>query len=259
MPSSDRKRVLKIPFKSPDTEKKDSQKHGSIPSKAKGTNSIKSVIPPFGDPNKPKQTINLPQKVLGDKLRRVRIVGGVPQKSKLNLFSGKFLKSRDVSVNKLPTRNASLLNRKVSNSSVVTETLMQKEHVAPRFLSILMDKGTLIKHKVTAQLSGRKVRSDTRESNYLSHAKRLQLFQASLKEPLTFLDLHGRFGVSKQTIRRLVKNGLLMEVWGPKAIGVRFKLSKKGKIYLKELEAAAKYEPKVREKDFIRLKYKPLL
>jgi hypothetical protein len=36
-----------------------------------------------------------------------------------------------------------------------------------------------------------------------------------------------------------------MEEWGPKAIGVRFKLSREGKLYLKELEAAAKYESKM--------------
>jgi hypothetical protein len=259
MPNSDRKRVLKIPFKSSDTEKNDSQESGSIPLKAKGVCNIKSAIPSFGKPNKLKQASSLPRNVSDDKLQKVRMVGGVPQKSTLNLFSDKPMKSRNVSVNKMPTHNASLLNKKVSNSGMITKDSMQKEHAAPRFLSTLMDKGILIKRKVTAQLSGRKVWSDTRESNYLSDAKRFQLFQALLKEPLPFLDLHGRFGVSKQTIRRLVKNGLLMEVWGPKSIGVRFKLSKKGKIHLKELEAAAKYESKMREKDFIRLKNKPLL
>jgi len=245
MPVSGRKRVVKIAFKSSDTEKKDSQKHGSIPS--------------FGDLNKPKHPSSLPQEVLDDKLRKVRLAGGVPQKSTLNLFSSKFLKSRDVSVNKLATRNASILNKKVSNSSVITGNIMQKEHMAPRFLSILMGKGTLIKNKVTSQLLGRKVWSDTRESKSLSNAKKLQLFQALLEEPLPFLDVHARFGVSKQTIRRLVKNGLLVEVWGPKAIGVRFKLSKKGKIYLKELEAAARYEPRMKEKSFIRLKHRASL
>jgi hypothetical protein len=258
MPVSGRKKVVKITFKSPDTEKKDSQKHGSIPSKAEGVNSIKCVIPSFGDPNKPKRAPSLPQEVLGDKLRRLRIAGGVPQKSTLNFFSSK-LKSRNVSVNKLATRNASLLNKKVSNPSVITGTIMQKEHVAPRFLSILMGKGTLVKHKVTSQLLGRKVWSDARESKSLSNAKKLQLFQALLEEPLPFLDVHARFGVSKQTIRRLVKNGLLVEMWGPKAIGVRFKLSKKGKNYLKEFEAAAKYEPRMKEKSFIRLKHRTSL
>lgn len=48
-------------------------------------------------------------------------------------------------------------------------------------------------------------------------------------------ELHVRFGVSKQTVKRLVKNEFLTEMWGPKAIGVRFKLSKKGKRYLKKL------------------------
>jgi len=247
MPQSSRKKLLKIPFKPLDAERNDSQK-------TKGVNSIKSVSPSFDDPKNSKQPRSLPPKVLGNKLRRDRIVGGVPEKSTLNHLSGKILKSRNVSVNKLPMHNASLLSRKVSSSNIVTKTLMQKEHVAPRFLSILMDKGRLIRHKVTTQLLERKVWWNTEEVKRLPHAKRLQLFQTLLKEPLPFLDLHVRFGVSKQTIRRLVKNGILMEVWGPKAIGVRFKLSKKGKTYLKELEAAAKYDSKMKEKDFIRLK-----
>jgi len=256
MPNSGRKKVLKIPFTSSDIDKNDSQQFGSVHLKVKGVGNIKSVIPSFGDPNKLKQDSSLPRNVSDVKLQKARIADNVPQKSTLNLFSGEPLKSRNLNMNKIPKRNASLLNKKVSNSSVITGTIIQKEHDTPRFLSTLMNKGTLIKHKVTAQLSGRKVWSDTRENNYLSHAKRLQLFQALLKEPLPFLDLHGRFGVSKQTIRRLIKNGLVAELWGHKDIGVRFKLTKKGKSYLKELEAAARYKPKIREASLIRLKHR---
>ncbi len=247
MPQSSRKKLLKIPFRPSDAEKKN-------PQETKGVNNIKSVIPSLGDPKNSKQPQGLPPKVLGNKLRRDKIVGDVPEKSTLDHLSGRILKSRNVSVNRLPARNAFLLNKKVSSSNIVTKTLIQKEQAAPRFLSILMDKGKLIRHKVTTQLWGQKVEWDTNEPKRLPHAKKLQLFQALQKEPLPFLDLHVRFGVSKQTIRRLVKNGLLMEMWGPKAIGVRFKLSKKGKTYLRELEVAAKYDSKIKEKGFIRLK-----
>lgn len=259
MPSSSRKRVLKMPLESSDIEENNSQKCCSTSPKVKDVGNIKSVIPSLGDLHTLEQNSTLQENVSDGKLHKMRMVGGVPQKSKLNLFSGKSTKSRNISVNKMQMSNASLLNKKVSNSNMITNDGMQKEYVAPRFLSTLMDKGRLIKRKVTAQLSGRKVWSDTRESNYLSHSKKLQLFQALLKEPLPFLDLHGRFGVSKQTIRRLVKNGLLTEVWGPKAIGVRFKLTNKGKTCLKELEAVARYKLKIRETSFIRLKHRSSL
>jgi len=92
------------------------------------------------------------------------------------------------------------------------------------------------------------------ETKSLSHVERIRLFRALLKEPLPFLDLHSCFGVSKQVVGRLAKNGFIKEVWGPKAIGVRFGLTSKGRIYLRELEAAAKYKPMMRETGFIRLK-----
>ena len=75
-----------------------------------------------------------------------------------------------------------------------------------------------------------------------------------MNEPLTFLDLRARFGVSKRTMEGLVVKGLSKEVWGNRAIGVRFKLTSKGKKHLKELEAAAEVEPQIKERKFIRLK-----
>jgi hypothetical protein len=258
MPQSGRKRVLKIKFRRSDTEGNDSSTNDPIPLKAKGVNNVISVIPSFDAPNRPKWSPDLVRKVFDNRFGRARIVGGVPQKSTLNRFLGKLMRSRKVSVNKMSGENASLLNKRISDPSIVTKTLVQQEHVAPRFMSILIGKGRLMRHRVASQLFGRKVWGTREESARLPYARKLQLFQALLAEPLPFLDLHVRFGVSKQTMRRLVNNGLLTEVWGPKAIGVRFKLSKKGKIHLKELEAAARYESKVGEKDFIRLKNKPL-
>jgi len=80
-----------------------------------------------------------------------------------------------------------------------------------------------------------------------------------LKKPLPFLDVHCRFGVSRETIMTLVKNGFLIEIWGPKAVGMTLKLSNKGKAYLKKLEAASKYEPKMRKNAIIRLKRSTIL
>jgi len=49
---------------------------------------------------------------------------------------------------------------------------------------------------------------------------------------------------------------VLEEEWGPGDIGVRFGLTEKGRSYLKELEVAARIEPKRRESVFIRPKYR---
>jgi len=230
MPHSSRKKFLKIPLKNLERDEKNNPKSGA--------NNLKN-IPSFCNSKKAKT------------------VGDLPPKSTMNAFSGKSpLKSRNAVMDDLRTRGTSFLDKKVSGSHMDTKELMEKERVAPRFMSIFWSKGRLIKHKVVSQLIGRKAWHEGEEATRLPHAIRLQLFQALFEEPLPFLDLHARFGVSKRTIRGLVKNGFLVEEWGPKAIGVRFKLTNRGKMHLKELEAAARYEPKKGERNLIRLKYK---
>lgn len=76
---------------------------------------------------------------------------------------------------------------------------------------------------------------------------------------MSFLDLHIRFGISKQAVRRLVRKGLFKETWGPRAVGIRFELSKAGRDYLSVLEAAAKYVPRTAGKNIIKLKSKSIL
>lgn len=259
MPRTSRKKLLKIPFQPFDADKENSRKYGSTLLKGKGVSGLESATPSFCDPNKPKQSPSLVQKVLGSGSRRTEIVGGIPRKSTMNTLSGRLhLKSRNVSVNKLRTRDTSFLDKRVDSPRMEAEGLIQKENAAPQFLSILVGKGRLVRHKTAPSTVRQKVWGDSEETKRLPYAKKLQLFQALLKEPLPFLDLHVRFGISRQTIKGLVKKGTLAEIWGPKDIGVRFKLTKKGKIYLKEAEAA-EWELRIREKDFIRLKHKTTL
>jgi hypothetical protein len=82
----------------------------------------------------------------------------------------------------------------------------------------------------------------------ISQVDRIRLFEALLKQPLTFLELKKHFGVPRQTVRGLVRKRLLSEVWGPKEIGVRFKLTRKGEKYLEELHAAASFDPRESKK-----------
>jgi len=256
MPHSDRKRLLKIRFKRSEKSEKDIKRANAASPEPKKVGNFQAGFPAFDEPNKSKQSSASLQKVSGDKLEKVKMALGMPPASKLNVFSGKSMKSKNVGVDKLAMRNTGLLSKEVSSPEAVSASFMRKEHVSGRFLSVLIGKGRLIRRKVVAQLFGRRVWGDTDNARRLPYAKKIELFQALSNEPIPFLDLHVRFGVSKQAIRRLVKNGLLMEDWGPKAIGVRFRLSKRGRTYLKELETAALYESKVGQKNLIRLKNK---
>jgi predicted DNA-binding protein YlxM (UPF0122 family) len=93
----------------------------------------------------------------------------------------------------------------------------------------------------------------------LLNVEKIRLFQALLKEPLPFLDICNRFEVSRQTITRLVRNGLLMEAWGSKGVGVRFKLTSKGKACLAQFEEASKYEGRIKDSALTRLKQRSIV
>jgi hypothetical protein len=93
----------------------------------------------------------------------------------------------------------------------------------------------------------------------LLNAGKIRLFQALLKEPLPFLDIHNRFEVSRQTITRFLMRGLLMETWGSKGVGVRFKLTSKGKAWLAQCEEASKCERRIRESPITRLKQRSVV
>jgi len=256
MPQPRRRRLLRIKFKRSSNSGKKVQEGGATSPQSRGTGNLETGFPAFDEPNKSKQSSGLRQSACSDKLEKAKMPGGMPDRSSLNAFSGKSVKSQNVTVDKFATRNAALLGREVNSRGTVSESLMQKEHDSERLFSVLVCRGRLIKSKVANRLLGRKVWGDKDNAKRLPQAKRIELFQTLLNEPVTFLDLHIRFGVSKQTIRRLVKNGLLIEEWGPNEIGLRFQLSKKGKTYLKELEAAALYESKMGQKNLIRLKSK---
>jgi len=142
-----------------------------------------------------------------------------------------------------------------AGSPAVRRHFKTKGHLTSEF-DVHSAKVKLADHRTVDQLLRHRPMATPEEARSLTHAERIRLFQALLREPLPVMDIHGRFGVSKEKVRRLVKNGLLREMWAPKGVGVRFELTKKGKIHLRELEAAAKYEPEMKEKNFIRLKHR---
>ena len=180
-----------------------------------------------------------------EKFTLAAATGGVPVK-----FVSKMGGLRDKNLHK--GQISAFTDRKADSSRIATDHFKSKVNLDSPVLDILATKGRLTERRVGNQPIERKMTLGQSGYKPLSHIEIIRLFQAVSDQPLPFLDLHARFDVSKQTIRRLVKNGLLIEEWGPQAIGVRFKPSKKGKLYLKELGAAARYKSKMAKKDFIR-------
>lgn len=120
-------------------------------------------------------------------------------------------------------------------------------------LKVSSVKVSSVNHTRSSRSSPSKQYSSSKPAALLN-VEKILLFQALLKEPLPFQDIHNRFKVSRQTITRLVMRGLLMETWGSKGVGVRFKLTSKGKAWLTQPEAASKFEPRIRERPLTRLK-----
>jgi hypothetical protein len=178
-----------------------------------------------------------------------------PDRLIIQSFSTKSFGIRHLGIDRVSKSSLSLPKEKISRSGIVDEVVTSENHKASKkFLSVLTRTGKLSNHKRTLQLPGSRALYRAKEMTRFSQAKRLLLFQTLSKVALPFLDLHVRFGVSKQTIRNFVRRGLIIEVWGPKAVGLRFKLSKKGKKQLEELEAGAKYDSHMSRKGMIRLK-----
>jgi len=175
-------------------------------------------------------------------------------KSKGDTFSIRFLSKVHNTLEKAISHKLSEFTFKETAGSRAISQFLKKNESLSKF-NAPSSKIKPVKHRTVESLLRYKTRSTQGEVKNISHAEEVLFFQVMLKEPLPFLELHSRFGVSKQTIRRLVKNELLAEMWGSKGIGLRFKLTDKGKSYLKDLEAAARCEPKIGEKAFIRLKH----
>ena len=253
MPTSRYERVLKVPFKPLDIEKENHGRTDSLRREA-GKSNVKQEVRSFCNLKRSKLVTSLPSKTLSNGAKRLKDADHIKGKSNNVRFlsADSSLRSRDFVLNRIPIRTASILGKDVRGSNIVAEGLLQRAHLAEPILSLKTGREKVKKHReIIQQLRPRVLDS---EKGRLSHVQMLQLFRALMKEPLSFLELRGRFGVSKQTVKRLIRNGLLNEIWGPKAVGVKLILSDKGTTHLKGLEAAAKYEPNVQKNAIIRLK-----
>lgn len=259
MPQYDRKRLSKITLKPPSIQQRRLKEPVLGTQNAEKVENLRYIANHFDVSKKPHHSFNLPQRLSGYNSAEARVVGGIPANLGSNSFSAESLKSPGISLDKLPKNSSNLLNRNVNGFNVLKEDSVRNGSGASNFLSALIDKRRLVMHKSSRSLSEKEIQSGAEKPEQLSQAKRHQLFRALLKEPLPFLELRVRFGVSKQAMRRFVRRGWLTEMWGQGGVGVRFRLSEKGRNCLRELEAAAKYETKATQKDLVRLKQKAFL
>lgn len=255
MPQVQRRKFVKSGRMLPSVGRANSKVRFSSFLKEKSAITTRRISPSFVDPIRPRHFPSLPRKVLTSDAGETKMIERVPVKTKMLCSKGAWaLKSQNTVSMRLP-KNCASLQKKASTSNIITEALMKQEQLAPQFLSLLIAGGKMIKHKKDAPAVERKFGWNEETTKRPSYANVLGMFQTLSNEPLTLLELHFRFDVSKQTVKRLVKNGFFREVWGPKAVGVRFSLTKKGKIYLKELDSTSKIEPKIREHVRIKLKH----
>lgn len=157
------------------------------------------------------------------------------------------------------------LEREFSSSALVEKTNPENRGAKPKTnrslisrLNVSSARVASVNHTRSSSLPPSKQYSNSK-SKPLLYVEKIRLFQALLDEPLSFLDLHGRFNVSRQTITRLVKRGLLVETWGSEGVGVTFKLTTRGKAYLRELETASRCEPRIKESSLTRLKQRSVV
>jgi len=125
-------------------------------------------------------------------------------------------------------------------------------------LKVSSTKVSSANHIESSRLLPGKPYSSSKQALQLN-VEKIRFFEALLKEPLPFIDVHAQFNVSRHTITRLVRKGLLMETWGSKGVGVRFKLTSKGKTWLAHLEEASKCDPRIRESPLTRLKQRSVV
>lgn len=93
-------------------------------------------------------------------------------------------------------------------------------------------------------------RSSRNRHSLVSEPDKLHLFDALLEQPKSFAELQAVFRVSRQNVETLVRRGLLAEVWGPEQIGVKFKLTQKGKECLEMLHEASNFQIQGRSREF---------
>jgi hypothetical protein len=206
----------------------------------------------FDEIEKPDKTLNSFQGFSDFGSSKAKLVGGMPARRGFKRVSEKSSAPK-LSIGRFSNNDFILLERKVRDPKLFSADLVRREKTSARFLSVGTPTGRMVSNKKNRLLLKRSLGAGS-HGERLSESRKLQLFRALLKKPLAALELRASYGVSKQSLKGFCRKGLIAEVWGPGTVGLRFGLTRKGKGYLAELKAAAKYDLSITNRGSIRLK-----
>lgn len=255
MPPAGGKKFLKIQFNAPRIHEEDMKKEKTCSANSEHAGGSRNSFRRFDGPVRTEGYLNPLRSFSDCRSREARVVGGVPVKSEFRHISVEPSASK-FSIDRFLKDDSSLLEQKVRNPKILTAVLIRREHTSAHFLSVKTDTGRMVGNKSDIRLLRTKSLGSANRGERLSESRKLQLFRTLLKKPLSILNLRAGFGLSKHALKGLCKRGLLAEVWGPGTVGLRFGLTRKGKAYLTELKAAAKYDSRISKRGTIRLKNK---
>ena len=246
-------KFLKIKFNTARIRQRDMEKENASKTNSEHVGGLRNFVHRFDGPERTEEPLNSLRSFSDSGSSKARVVGGVPVKRNFRHVSVDPSSSK-FSIDRLSKSDSSLLERNVRDPKIFTADLVRKENTSARFLSVMTYTGRMVGNKRDDPLLLKQNLGSGNHGERLSESRKLQLFCALLKKPLATLELRTCFGVSKQALKGLCKRGLLAEVWGPGTVGLRFGLTRKGKAYLDELRAAAKYDPRISKRGTIRLK-----
>jgi len=253
MPPTGGKKFLKIRFSTAKIRQSGMEVENTCKTDSERGGGLHAPFHRFDGPERTEEPLNTLRSFSDSGSNKARVVGGVPITQNFKHISIEPPASK-FSFDRLSKSDSSVLERKVRDPKIFTADLIRRENTSARFLSVKTYTGRMVGNNRNDRLLLKQSLDSGNHGERLSESRKLQLFRALLRKPLTTLELRTCFGVSKQALKGLCKKGLVAEVWGPGTVGLRFGLTRKGKAYLVELRAAAMYDSHISRRGTIRLK-----
>lgn len=177
-------------------------------------------------------------------------------KPKNDVSTIKFLPKTKNLEKDMEKRTVTFLKREMLLSERASDKPRSKKTPTSKTLRTLSTRGRLVSHKPNALRYKPKPHINKNTTRSLSHAEEINMLQMLSNSPLPYLNIHGHFHISKRIIRGYVRKGLLEETWGPKNVGILYKLTEKGLKRLQRLKKVTRLAVGKKEKISIRLKHR---
>ena len=90
-----------------------------------------------------------------------------------------------------------------------------------------------------AGLGGQRMKTRLVVSGQASLSLQMRVLEVLSRGPRTMTDLHGDWGISRSTLARLLRKGMLKQVWGRQGVGLFYDLTQTGLEELRRLKAVS--------------------